>query len=185
MVKDSFSWLLIILAINFAFIGCTKDLDFNQANDFEVSPALESSLIFFDAPASDFFIDGNEVTTVQDFVDIDIFNSTFINDHLIKAEFVLEAINSVNRAYSLRIDFLNGLDQLQHTFSVMAPASPASNDVLILHTEVFEGASLGALKNTSKLVFTLTMLPGPPINDNTLGRIHLESKGVLYFNYTR
>jgi hypothetical protein len=42
-----------------------------------------------------------------------------------------------------------------------------------------------ALKNTTKLVFTLSMFPGVPINENTVGRIQLESKGIFYLNYKR
>lgn len=185
MVKNISSCWLIVLVICFGFFGCTKDVDFNQVNDFEVSPVLESSLIFFEASASDFFIGGTELSIVQDFVIIDIFNSSFINDNLIRSEFVLESINSINRAYSLQIDFVNNANQVEHTFTVAASASVSNTDVTTNHTEVFEGASLAALKRTTKLVFTLSMLPGPPINDTTLGRIHLESKGVFYFNYER
>jgi len=164
-------------------MGCTKEVDFNQVNDFEVSPVLESSMFFFDASAADFFVGGTEVSIVQDFIFLDIFNSSLINNNLIKSEFVLETINSINRAYSLRIDFVNNANQLQHSFTVTAPSSSLNSDLITNHTEVFEGATLAALKRTTKLVFTLSMLPGPPIDENTLGRIHLESKGVFYFNY--
>ncbi len=177
--------MFVLLVLNLGFLGCTKDVDFNQANDFEVSPVLESSLIYFDAPAADFFVGGSEVATVQDFVDIAIFNNDFVNNNLIKTEFVLETTNSINRAYNLRIDFLDSANQLQHSFITSAPASSTNKDVISSHTEVFEGSSLDALKQTTKLVFTLTMLAGAPINNNALGSIHLESKGVFYFNYQR
>lgn len=183
MGKNCFLYILVMFVLNSTLISCTKEIDFNQVNDIEISPILETSLIFFDATAPDFFIGGSELSVVQDFVLIDVFNSTFINDNLIKTEFVLETINSINRGYSLRIDFLDNSNQLQHSFTTTAPASPSNSDVFSSHTEVFEGASLVALKQTSQLVFTLIMLPGPPINDATLGRIHLESKNVFYFNY--
>jgi hypothetical protein len=183
MLKNNFSYLLILLILSIAFLGCTKEVDFNQINDFEVSPVFESSLIFFDASAPDFFVGGSEVGLVQDFITIDVFNNSFVNNNLVKGEFVLESKNSINRSYRLQIDFLNDANQLQHSFTVIVPASSSNTDSIINHTEVFEGDSLNDLKRTTKLVFKLAMLSGPPINNNTLGRIHLESKGVFYLNY--
>ena len=40
---------------------------------------------------------------------------------------------------------------------------------------------LTALKNTVVLNFTLTLLPGEPIDNTTLGSLKLESKSILYF----
>ncbi|ALJ06150.1 hypothetical protein APS56_13875 [Pseudalgibacter alginicilyticus] len=183
MVKKAFFHYYIFFLLNFLFVGCTKDVDFNQVNDFEVSPIVETSLIFFNASAGEFFIGGNELSIVQDFVVLEVFNNSFIDDNLIKSEFVLETINSINRAYDLQIDFVNNTDQLLHSFTVTAPASPTNTEVTTKHTEVFEGSSLVAFKRTTKLVYTLTMLPGLPIDANTMGKIDLKSKGVFYFNY--
>lgn len=160
-------------------------MDFDQINDLELSPILEASLIFIEAAAPDFFVGGIEEATVQDFVGIDTFHDTFVTNNLIKADFVIETLNSINRSYDLKIDFLNELDQLQYSFTVTTPASPTNAEIISQHTEVLEGNSLAALKRTTKIAFTLTMLPGPPINGNTPGKIHSKAKVVAYFNYKK
>jgi hypothetical protein len=137
MIKQFSLYILVTVALNFAFISCTKEIDFNQVNDIEVSPVFEISLIHFDAQASDFFVGGSELAIVQDFVLLDVFNNSFINENLVKAEFVLETINSINRSYSLQIDFLNDSNQLQHSFTTTAPASLSNSEVLTAHKEVF------------------------------------------------
>lgn len=161
--------------------SCTKEVDFDQADDFEISPAIESDLIFFDEPANSFFLNGSELNTINDFVLADFFKNQFIVDNLIKSEFIFETTNSINRGFQVRVDFINDAEELLHTFTFSTLPSTDNSDLLSNHVEVFEGDTLIALKNTSKLVFTLSVLPGEPINQTTLGRIKLRSKAVFYF----
>jgi hypothetical protein len=182
VIKQLITYLFLAIIINSFCLSCTEPINFNQVNNFEFSPVIESSLIFLDKPALSFLDNGNQLTTIQDFVQIQFFNDNFIVENLIKAEFVFEASNSINRTFQIRVDLLNENDQIQHTFTFLTTTSINNTSVVSSYTEVFEDNSLSALKNTSKLVFTLNMLPGIPINQNTMGRIQLKSKVVLYFN---
>ena len=105
-----------------------------------------------------------------------------IVENLIKAEFVFETTNSISRAFQVRVDFLDDTNQIQHTFTFFTTASTNNTNVVSNYTEVFQDNALNALKNTSILVFSLKMLPGVPINQNTIGRISVKSKAVFYFN---
>ncbi|MEP3837986.1 MAG: hypothetical protein ABJM36_10070 [Algibacter sp.] len=178
--------ILKIYGLVFSFAvclwSCTEDIDLTQAEELELSPVIENSLLFFDAPASKFFVGGMEVNESSDFIETDIFNNSFNRSHVIKAEFVFEVINSINRGYGLQVDFLDELDRLVHSFSFEASASSDNSEAYTKYTEVFEGNTLNALKNTAKLSFTLTMKPGEEVNENTPGRINMKSKSVFYFN---
>ncbi|MFB9056415.1 hypothetical protein ACFFU9_06615 [Mariniflexile ostreae] len=176
---------LLFLLASSSFMGCTKPVDFNQIDDFEVSPVLEASLIFFDAQAPDFFVGGAEAATVEDFVNLDVFQDSFINDNLLRTDIVVKGVNSIQRGYNFKVDFLNDLGQSQYSFIVEVEASPMTNEIPFEHTERIEGVGLEALKRSNKIVFTLIMLPGIPIDTGTLGRVHLESKAVFYFNYQK
>lgn len=173
---------ILLIAVYFFQTSCTKDVDFSQINDLEISPVIESSLVFLDESANNFIDNGTEIQQVQDFIIIDFFDSEFTVENLIKADFVFETQNTINRGFELQIDFLNNVAELQHTFTVTEEASPDNNDTETIYTEIFEGAQLDALKNTSILIFTLRMLPGIPINTSTPGSITLKSKAILYFN---
>ncbi|RED50045.1 hypothetical protein [Seonamhaeicola aphaedonensis] len=174
--------LLLLLTVNFVFLSCTKDIDFNQVNDFEVSPVIESSLIFLDEPANQFLEDGVEISTVQDSVLVNIFKDDFISEHLVKAEFVFETINSINRGVELRIDFLTDSNIQLHSFSFAVEPSTNNTPIMFNYTEVFEGSTLANFLETEKLLFTLSLQQGPAINDDTPGNIELKSKGVFFFN---
>jgi hypothetical protein len=180
MVKPFLNYKIVLIALSIMLVSCTKDLDFNQVGDFEISPVFESSLIFFDAPATRFFVEGNEVDVVRDSVLIDFFNKKFVVENLVKSEFFFEVTNSINRAFNVQVGFLNNANQLKYTFSIFVPASPSNEEIITNHTEVFEGNSLNALKGSSKIVLDIQVLNGPPINENTLGNIKLRSKGLFY-----
>ncbi|MEC3906901.1 hypothetical protein VOI54_07710 [Tamlana sp. 2201CG12-4] len=176
MNYKTFKRLYFQILLVFIATSCTKPVDFEQAKDFEITPVIESSLIFFDEPANQFLDNGSEIRVVQDFVLVSFFDDEFIVDNLIKAEFLFEVENSIHRNFELQIDLFDDSNQLQHTFTVSAQASSEGDFI-----ETFEGTKLQALKSTTAIVFTLRMLPGVPINQDTLGNIQLQSSAVFYF----
>lgn len=181
MVKKFLKYLAAAI-LSFVFTtSCTKEVDFNQINDLVLEPVVASDLIFFNAPATKFYVNGIELSTVKDSVIIDLFNRDFVVENLVKAEFVFEATNSINRAFNVQVDFKDDSNVLRHSFSVSSTASPTNSDIVITHTEVFENATLDALKASNKIVLTVQALSGGiPLNDNTPGRIQLKSKGIFY-----
>ena len=179
-MKQLLTFILITILVNGLCLSCTEPVDFDQINDVEITPVVASSLIFFDEAAPVFFDGVNQVITIKDQLQIDFFNDAFIVDNLVKSEFVFEISNTINRGFNMRIDFLDEANNLQHITTISVPASLNNQNVKTNYTEVFQGTTLTALKNTSILVFTLNMLPGTPINQNTLGRISVKSKAVFY-----
>lgn len=177
-MKQTLKYKILILTLNLMLFACTKSVDFNQINDLEITPAIESSLIFFEEPANRFLDNGNEILIIQDFIIVSLFDNDFIIDNLVKTDFVFETENTINREFDLQIDFFDNSLQSQHSFSITQ--GPLSN---LNYTEVFEDDTLDALKNTATIVFTLRLSPGSPsITQSTPGRIKLKSKAVFYFN---
>lgn len=160
--------------------SCTKEIDFNQVDELVLNPIVESSIFYFNAPASQFYNNG-EINVSQDFVLINIFNNSFTVDYLNRAEFTFEITNSINKEFQLQMDFVDHDDNTQHSIILSALQSPNNTNIVTEQVEVFEGNTLLALKNTVKLVFTITLQSGAPINQNTPGAIQLKSKGLFYF----
>ncbi len=180
MVKEVIVRICVIVCTTVLLCSCVEDIDFDQTKEFEITPVLESSLIFFDESANRFLDIGNEIITIQDFVIVDLFDDKFVVDNLIKAEFKFESVNTINRAFELQVDLYDAT-QLQHTFTVFQEASSNNNENSTTYIENFEYNTLAALKRTKVLVFTLRILSGPPINQDTLGRIQLKSLVAFYF----
>lgn len=185
MIKKVVKHTALAFTLAVMATSCAKDVDFNQVNDLVLTPVFESDLVYINEPANRFLVNGNEIIRLQDSTNVDFFKDEFVVDHVIKAEFLFETTNTINRGFQVQVDMYDDFDQLQHSFSFSSNPSPDNNDVVTDHLEVFEGNTLNALKNTSKLVFTLTIQPGEPINENTLGRIVLKSKGTFYLSIER
>ena len=166
--------------------SCVKDVDFDQTEDIVLTPTITSSIVFTEVEASRFSEDGMELETVRDSVaNIEIFTDQFVIDNLVRAELVFEATNSINRTFSLEIQFLNDANELQNEFSFDALPSNFGNDVVSEHIEVFEDESLEALKTSRKMVLTLRLQPstdGSSLDENSTGKVGLKSKGIFYFN---
>lgn len=176
---------LLGLCIMLCFSACIKDVDFEQAEDLSIAPALEVSVIHFDETARTFIDeDGLELITVQDSVNIEIFSDDFVVDNLIRADFLFETTNTINRAYEAEIDFYNDLYELQHNFNFEVGASTNNQDIFVEYVEIFEGQELEALKSTTNLVLTLTLQPssnGSTLNEDSSGNLKLRSKASFYF----
>lgn len=177
--------LTILLVFGIIITSCTKDVDFNQADSIEISPVVVSSLIFFNEPPSRFVNGGVEITTVTDSIkDINILTGQFLADNLVKAEFLFETTNSINRAFEVKVEFYNDAFELQESFSFIALESQLNEELVLEHTITFEGDSLDALKATTQIVLTLTLLPssdGSMLDDDSLGEIRLRSIVTFYF----
>ena len=178
----SFIYLILLVST----ISCVKDVDFDQADDFSLTPTIATSIVQTEVGASQFSEQGLELEIVRDSVaNIEIFETEFVKDNLVKAELFFEAINTINRSFNLQIDFLNSTDDLQHSLSFDALESSSGNAITTEFIEVFEDDSLDELKLTTKMVITLRLFPsndGSMLNQNSQGEISLKSKGIFYFN---
>lgn len=178
--------VLILFVLSLIITSCIKDLDFDQAENFAISPVVVSSFIFIEEPANRFVDNGIEITTIRDTIkNIEILSDQFVADNLIKAEFLFETTNSVNRAFQVQVEFFNDAFELQEISSFTVLQSPLNEEIISESTKTFEGNSLEALKATSQIVITLTLLPssdGSILNENSIGQLRLRSKATFYFD---
>lgn len=172
------------LLLLFLLTACVKDVDFEQAEDISIAPILESSLIFFDFPASEFSEPtGTAIVVVGDELELDVFTDEFLRDNLIKAEFFFEVTHSIDRNFRADIIMYDANDQITYSFAVDIMPD-GNNEVVTTHTEVFEDALLEQLKNTVRLELVLSMFPsssGIPLDENSIGNIKMRSKATLFF----
>jgi len=176
----------ILLLLFIGFMSCVKDVDFDQAGDLLVTPALEVSLVRFNEPATR-FVDNNgiEQDIILDSVRVEIFNDDFVVDNLKRAEFLFETTNSINRAFDAEIQFLNDNNELQKLIEFGVEASETNQEIVSITEEIFENDAVMDLTSTTKLLFIFTMQAsndGSVLDENSLGNLKLKSKGAFYIN---
>ena len=183
MIKEFLNKNLLFVLLLVFIQSCTKDVDFSQADAIEANPVNQVSFLFFEAEAGDFFVAGNQPVALSDFINIDAFNNTFVDESLVMAEFEFETINSINRSYEIQMDFFDEAGTVVHTFSFLTPPSVNNQPLVTNHIEPFaENNNLNALKQTRSITFTLRLLPGQALSPTAPGTITLRSQGKFYFN---
>ncbi|WP_299129296.1 hypothetical protein [uncultured Winogradskyella sp.] len=176
--------VLILFGALATSLSCISDVDFNQADELLLAPVIESSIIHTEQAASHFLENGNELVVVRDSIgNIEIFEDEFVINNLIRAELFFEVTNSINRSFSLQLNFLDENEEVQHTLTFDADASPNGNDIITNYEENFEDDSLNALKTTRIIAVEIRLNPsddGSMLDENSMGRVLLQSKGVFY-----
>lgn len=175
-VLNSVFCLFLLLLLSFS---CASDLDYDQANNIKLEPVFIANLAYFDVPANEFVTNGVEQPVIFDVPTVDIFNDAFFRKSLKKVEFFFEMENTINRTYVVDLVFLDRTNQVVHTTNFTFPAYTGLENKGT-KTEIFENTQLDLLKRTTKIAFTLKMLPGAPLNENSSGRLILRSSVTAY-----
>ena len=168
--------ILILLLFSFS---CASDLDYDQVNTLKLEPVFVSNLAYFDIPAKDFVTNGVEQIVIYDAPVLDVFNDDFFRQRLKKVELSFEMENTISRAYSVDLVFLDKNYQRVHAINFTVPAYTGSENKMT-KTETFENSQLDLLKRTTRIAFTLTMSPGAPLNEDSAGSLKLRSGATAY-----
>ena len=169
-----------IFILSFFFLSCSSDLDFDQVNDLKLKPVGVGNLATFEVKASQLLFGSIEISTLADKMNFQVFNDVTINKFLIRTDLFFEINNTINRAYTLEITFLDANDSPLHTINFSIPAHTGTEN-LVSTTETFENNQLNILKRTTKMAFLLRMASGPALTENSLGSIKLRSGVTAYF----
>lgn len=169
---------ILYLAI-FSF-SCSSDLDFNQTKNLRLEPTYVANLVYFDIPASEFVTNGLETPQFIDRSTVDIFNNTFFVNDLIKTDLDFEINNTIARAYTLDVKLFNAIGSQLDNISIAVPAYYGATNI-VTQKEVFQGARLTTLKNTTRIQMTLRMAAGTALTESSSGTIKMRSGVTAYF----
>ena len=110
----------------------------------------------------------------------DVFRNSFLTDALTRADFFFEIDNTINRAYRVNLYFLDANNTPLYTIPFNVPAYTGVQN-LVTKTEIFQNTKLNLLKNTVKIAYVVTLMPGPVVSVNSLGSLKMRSSATLYF----
>ncbi|WP_304199251.1 hypothetical protein [Flavobacterium alvei] len=171
---------LKIFILSILFISCSSDLDFNQVNDLKLEPVAVANLAAFDIKASQFVIGGVEQSLVGDVMNFDVFSDVDFSKNLSRVDLFFEFNNTISRAYNISFYLLDDNNTKLYTIPFFVPANTGS-PVVISKTEIFENTKLDILIKTKKVGFVITMLPGTPLTDASVGNLKMRSSATIYF----
>ncbi|MDY7394415.1 hypothetical protein UMM65_04120 [Aureibaculum sp. 2210JD6-5] len=137
-------------------LSCTSNVDFDQINNIEINQNFSSPFIYFNIDQNR-FLNANgssEIPTITDISVFDIFDTDYVQDNLVKANFNFEIENTFNRNFELELSFLNADNAITNSFVINVP-----NNSKVTHLQVFEGLDLLSLKFSQKLRVSVNLQP--------------------------
>ena len=91
-----------------------------------------------------------------------------------------EINNTIARAYTLDVKFFNAIGSQLDNISIAVPAYYGATNI-VTQKEVFQGARLTTLKNTTRIQMTLRMAAGTALTESSTGTIKMRSGVTAYF----
>ena len=171
---------ILFIILVFSVFSCTSDLDFEQANEFKAQPVFTANLAYVKGNAPDFVENGIEIPFFSYEAEVDFFDSSFVNDNLTSADLYFKIKNSINKAFTIEIDLKDDSDNIVKKIKIDVPASVDGSDVLPAPAKVtLDGTEA---RRTTLMVFSVTMLSGPPLTESSFGKIELSSSITAYFD---
>lgn len=165
------SWLCLTLVSGLFLTSCSEELDFDQADELQVTPTVSSSLLYLETPED--YINGIPVGTfLTELFQFEAFSEDFIANNVLEGTITYEYENTTSKDLQLTVEFLDSAGELldMEDFLIDAPSGVVSREVLY----GMGGKSLDILRNTTQL-----RLSGANLGDNTSTSTAPEPKFIL------
>lgn len=174
-------YYILLLFSSYCLISCVDDIDFNQAENLEITPVVAASLIKADITQNDLVVGGSEVGTISQTSFFTVLDNGTAREDLERVVLRFEIINQFNREFRIDFTFLDESDMVTHgpiTLNVGANETNFSQEeeILVANNALFT--------STRKIQVVLTLPPstdGSVIDVNTPTSLRFKSAGTFYF----
>ncbi len=180
MTKKLKTGFLFIIGFMFLY-SCINDVDFDQTDDFQLTPVFDVSLLSFESTPDRFIVDDMEIigNFISDTTDLVISEDSFVIESLLRAEVEFEFTNTISRNFRAEVVFLNIDEMPVRTINI--DVSQNGENEVTRHIEDFPEEDIITLTETTQLVVNFFLLPGgDTITATTEGLLKLRSKGTFY-----
>ncbi|PID68056.1 MAG: hypothetical protein CR968_03515 [Flavobacteriia bacterium] len=154
--------ILLFLIIGLISTSCWNDVDFNQADSFEVIAPYTFSFIYSDFYADDFENNGTQSLYILKEFSLKL-NPDIIGRVYSDVTLSLDSENSFLDAFNIEFEFKNSADNVLYTHALAIPAHNSISGSTIKHFEFI--IPLEDFKQTSMVVVKFTAL----VDDFTIG----------------
>ena len=181
-MKTPFQFFILILALMMS--SCVGDLDFNQANDFELTPEFAVSLVRFTVDQNDFLVGGNEVVLPPQTTIFSVLDNTTAQENLTQVVFKFEAINTFNRDFEIDFVLLDNTDR--ETYRSATLMIDAEQDDFY-YEELVNIAATPLFLQSTKIRVEIRLMPssnGSVLNANNQSILIFKSAGDFYFRFS-
>lgn len=179
-MKSIFKYVLTFVVM-LCISSCVDDLDFNQAKDLEITPAVNISLIKSKVNQNNLVVGGSEVGSISEVSTFTILDNDVARDNLERAVLRFEIINNFARDFRVTFTLLDENDARTYTDIILNVT--ANQTDFALEEEIILADNPNFI-NSRKINVELTLLPssdGSTLDANTPNSLTFKSAGTFYF----
>lgn len=168
------SWYFILLLLC-SMLSCSDELDFTQIDDLEITPTIESSVIFVQATEQIVNLLGIPEVLSQDF-NFDAFSSQVFASRVIDGELTYIINNTTSKPFELEIDFLDEFGGVLDSENFTIEPSTINSTIVVSYGST--GKSIDIIKALSALrISALNLGDNVSVSNTTNPRISLQTSG--------
>jgi hypothetical protein len=174
-LKNTLYFICILL-----IVSCSKKLDFDQLDDYVLTPVYTSSLGYFTILPIQFFDETGTVeqTEISDLSGFRVFENTFLKNNLVKLDFNVEIKNEFDRNFRLNVEFLDDNDNITHKFSTL---NINANNLNYTNLEEIDVLTNLNIKNTTQVkVNAILESSTEPLNSASTSEFEFKSAVTIY-----
>ncbi len=178
MKKQYLKYISLVL-LTLSIASCVRDLDFDQAENIVLEPAIELDLLYFNFEGSAFFNDifEDEIITVRDTISVDFLSGSDTKNVLRRVELYFEFENSIPRNFDIAFEFYSRNNELVYVMNTLVVAGSISNPRKTLLIQNIESQNLEQLTKAVNLVAVVTILSS---EQELIGTLSLKSKASYF-----
>jgi len=171
----------VSLILCLCFISsCAENLDFNQLDDFRLTPVLTSALAYFMAQPFQFFDEtGVQQNSKTEVLEFELFQDSFIVNNVVQMVFNAEFKNELDRDVNLQVDLLSDTNTTIHSFKPMFIARGDINPPA--YEEAISIALTPNILNVTKIRIRASLEnTGTPMNPIDTSEFEFKSSVTLF-----
>ncbi|MCM5661754.1 hypothetical protein [Galbibacter mesophilus] len=183
MPSKIFSIIFLLVGV-FLLGSCVRDVDFDQAEDFAITPVVEVSILYFDLKAATVgkIPSNNAGGEIEETTRLDMFSDPFVEENLQEAQFTFEFTNTIPRNFSTTIILLDEAGNELRRIPIFVGASSTQPNV-VRTIVTFNESEIDLLKQMENISIALMLEPGnPELDTNSPGDLLLKSSGKFFLN---
>ena len=171
---------IAFLPLLFLLFSCVKDVDLDQIDEVVIPPTAAIDLVYFDLTAADLRDTPGGTKTASDDLRLEFLDDDYIQDGLMRADFIFKFVNSFPQPATATIKFLSASNALMHQVIIDIPGGSSAAPAVVNVTEIIQRDQISRIRNSIRMSVDIELFPNSePIE----GALKMESKGYYFFEF--
>jgi hypothetical protein len=174
------SRILAILPLLFLLFSCVKDVDLDQVDEIIIPPTAAIDLVYFKLEPSQLHATSSGTWAASDEVRLEFLDDDYIQDGLMRADFIFKFANSFSQPGTATINFYSASNVLKHQIIIEIPAGSTTAPAVVNITEIIKQERISRIRQSIRMSVNIQIFSDSELLE---GALEMESKAYYYLEF--